>query len=139
MKKGIGRETFYLMTHLSPKFLLHSLDLLQLPVDHSVVPPGGPDRGLALWTLHQLDSLILALGGRGLGDDPLVHRGRVHYVATVCKLYERGVFFILVSKEDLKSFRMTGFAFVRAGFSTQTNTAVSAAEDELTWLGAGVS
>ena len=135
----MGRKTFYLMTHLPPKFLLHILDLLQLPVDHSVVPPGGPDRGLALWTLHQLDGLILALGCRGLGDDPFVHRGRVHNVATVCKLYERGVFFILVSKEDRKLFRMTGLAFVRAGVSTQTNTAVSAAEDEVTWPGAGVS
>ena len=63
----------------------------------------------------------------------------MYYVATVRKLYERGVFFILVSKEDRKLFRMTGLAFVRAGVSTQTNTAVSAAEDEVTWPGAGVS
>ena len=61
------------MTDLSPQFPLHSLDLSQLPVDHSIVPPGGPDRGLALRTLNQFDGLILVLRYGGLGYDPLVH------------------------------------------------------------------
>ena len=60
-------------------------------------------------------------------------------VATVSQLDERGIFFILVSKEYLKRFRMTGLAFVRAGVTTQTYASVSAAEDEVTGLGAWVS
>ena len=127
------------MTDLSSEFLLHSLDLFQLSVDHSVVSLGGPDRGLALRTLHQLDGLVLASGGRGRGDDPLVHGGRVDDVTTVCQLDKRGIFFILISKEDLKRFGMTGLAFVWTGVSTQTNTAVSAPEDQVTGLAAGVS
>ena len=60
-------------------------------------------------------------------------------VATVCQLNERGIFFILGPKEYPKLFRMTGLAFVRAGVTTQTYAAVSAAEDEVTGLGAWVS
>ena len=60
-------------------------------------------------------------------------------MTTVCQLDERGIIFILVTKEYLKRFRMTGLAFVRAGVSTQTNAAVSAVEDEVTGPGAWVS
>ena len=34
---------------------------------------------------------------------------------------------------------MTGLTFVWTGVSTQTNTAMSAQEDQVTWLAAGVS
>ena len=69
----------------------------------------------------------------------MVHGGRVDDVTTVCQLDKRGIFFILISKEDLEGFRMTGPAFVWTGVSTQTNTAMSAQEDQVTWLAAGVS
>ena len=60
-------------------------------------------------------------------------------VTTVCELDKRSIFFILVSKDDLKLFGMTGLAFVWTGVSTQTNTAMSAQEDQVTGLAAGVS
>ena len=72
-------------------------------------------------------------------NDPLVHRGRVDDVATISQLDERGISFILVPKEYLKCFRMTGLAFVRTGVPTQTNAPVSTAEDEVTGLIAGVN
>ena len=126
------------LTDLPPEFLLHSLNMFKLSVDHSIVSLGGPDRGLALRTLHQLDSLVLISGGRGLILDPIVHGGRVDDMATVCQLNKRGIFFILLSKEDLESFRMTGLAFVWTGLSTQTNTAMPTPEDQVTRLAAWV-
>ena len=59
-------------------------------------------------------------------------------MATVCQLNKRGIVFILLSEEDLESFRMTGLAFVWTGLSTQTNTAMSTLEDQVTRLAAGV-
>ena len=59
-------------------------------------------------------------------------------MTTVSQLDKRGIIFILVTKEYLKRSRMTRLAF-RAGVSTQTNAAVSAAEDEVTGLGAWVN
>ena len=69
----------------------------------------------------------------------MVHGGRVDDVTTVSQLDKRGIFVILISKEDLKRLGMTGLAFVWTGVSTQTNTAMSAPEDQVTGLGAGVS
>ena len=71
--------------------------------------------------------------------DPGIHGGCVDDVTTVCELDKCGVFFILRSKEHLELIRMTGLASVRAGITTQANAEMSAGEDEVTWLRAGVT